>query len=145
MDEDFGFLNTQYEDVGAIIGVEAAMRLMALCGGDKILIPQAFSPDSKNTKLGRILGEGALRRIIEELPGERISVPEGELIYLRYQRVRTVSIMLGYGLSVEEVAHALNLKVRQVANLRAQAEKFRLMEPILTGKRTDPKSQMALI
>ena len=124
------YQNGQLEDLGAILGTEAALRLCAIHGGGSLYVPD--SP-SKEHPLTRLLGEIPFRRLCQEFGSQIITPPELEA-FQRLRRVRQVSAGLSRGLRVRELAVILALSERQIANYRSQAEDLGILPTIFCSK-----------
>lgn len=138
--EEFEYVNGVAEDLGAVIGACALLRLMAVFGGEKIYVP--MRADSKHV-LCRVLGMPACRRLCEQYGGTRLSVPlykEAEIL----RQARMVGMLIRKGVHVATIADVLSVSERTVRNLRARAEALGLLPTILRGVDTDDEACLGL-
>lgn len=118
------------EDLGAVMGAEATLRLIAVCGGATLYVPMESSPDHA---IAKIVGPAAFRNLSDAFGGETIDLPEAD-DFKRLRRVRRVAFWLAKGYRVSEIAKELGISARQVANYRAQAEELALLPMVFGGK-----------
>lgn len=133
------YQNGVIEDLGAVMGTEAAMRLIAIYGGASLYVPAAASDEHA---ICRVIGRKPFDRLCEAYGGETIDLPEHEE-FSRLRRVRQVARLLSSGHRVREIAAFLGMSERQVANYRAQAEELFLVPMVFSGKKG--KGQMPLV
>lgn len=133
------YINGIVEDIGAAIGTEAAMRLIALYGGGSIYVPPHAHQDHS---LRKSLGEIPFSRLVAEWGGQTINLPSGDELFHGYQRLRLVANMIRAGAKVRLIAQMLGMKDRQIVNLRIQAENMGLLQRVLSGKGSSISTQM---
>lgn len=123
------------EDVGAVVGTEAALRLAGWQDGAPVYVPTNAITDHK---LCAILapddppgaGFDLLRRLAGEFGGETLCLPKAaELDYMRKRG--HIARLLRRGVSVRCIAHAVGLSERQVINQRRWLEEAGLLPYIL--------------
>lgn len=114
--------NGLIEDLGAIMGMEASLRLLALYGGSSLYVPLEVTC---NHPLALVLGLRPFQRFVDEYGGEVLSVP-ANTEYDRLRRVRKVVRLLHDGVDVNEIARRLEITPRHVRNLRRQGALWKL-------------------
>lgn len=117
------------EDIGAIIGVSATMRLMALFGGTKLHIPKTIRADHP---IAHVIGAAAAAQLATHFASEHIDLPEGEE-FMRLHRVRRVASLLRTGMSPRDVGMLVGVSTRQAGNYRTEAERLGLL-PVVFGQ-----------
>lgn len=119
------YTNGFIEDLGAHLGTEASMRLMAVYGGRAIRIPSLATPDHP---LCRILGEVPFRRLVDIWTDEIIEIPSIDEIVDGYRCIRAIARLARAGTPAVEIARLLALKQRQVINLMHEAVALKLLD-----------------
>lgn len=130
-----------FEDVGAIIGAQAAISLAGWQDGAPVYIPTTPPPDHH---LCPILnpddptnGHALLQRLAAEFGGETLCLPK--VAQLDYMRQRgQIYRHLKKGVSVRCIAHDVGLGERQIAKHRRWLEQHGLIPYIL---RTPPDGE----
>lgn len=117
------------DDIGAIIGVSATMRLMALFGGTKLYIPETIRADHP---IAHGIGSTAAAQLSNHFAREHIDLPEGEE-FMRLHRVRRVASLLRTGMSPRDVGMLVGVSTRQAGNYRAEAERLGLLPVVFGG------------
>lgn len=110
------------EDLGAELGCEATLRLIAVFGGASLYVPCDPTPGHP---LECVLGRSAFARLVNGWGGLSISIPVGGE-FDRLRRLRRVARLLSTGLSVPQVAQEVGLTERHVRNLGRQAARLKL-------------------
>lgn len=110
------------EELGAHMGAEAAMRLVAVFGGGQLYVPATAT---RAHPLAAVLGVRSFRRLVDAWGGETISVPDGAE-FVRLRRLRRVTRLLADGAKVDEIARHIGVTPRTVRNLRARAHQMML-------------------
>ncbi len=114
--------NGVLEDVSAVIGFTATMRLVALHPGN-LYVPMSIQP---GCRLVTLVGERALAKLIEEWGGEQIEIPSlAEFDGLRL--LPSLARRLAAGESTKDIARSIGLTETHVRRLRSDAEEFGLL------------------
>lgn len=113
------------EELGARLGTEATVRLMALHGGSAIRVPPQATLDHP---LCRILGEIPFDRLVDTWPDQVIEIPSADEIIDGYRRIRAIARLARAGTPAVEIARMLALKRRQVINLAHEALTLKLLD-----------------
>jgi hypothetical protein len=121
--------NTCIDDVAAIIGFSATVRLIQWYGGRNIYIP---SEASAGHPLAALMGESALRALCGEFGDQTLWVPSAaEQADLATKKSVAKLVLKGRGslaISVE-----LGITQRQVQRIRRELEAAGLLPKILPG------------
>lgn len=115
------------EELGARLGTQATVRLMALHGGSTIRVPLEATVDHP---LCRILGEIPFGRLVDSWPDQVIEIPSCDEIIDGYRRIRTITRLAHAGIPTVEIARLLALKQRQVINLAHEAVTLKLLDAV---------------
>ena len=67
------FRNTTMDDIAAVIGFTAAVRLRTWFSGRNLYVPPEMTEDNV---LARLLGMSVAKRLSDEWPGEHLAVPQ---------------------------------------------------------------------
>lgn len=105
-----------YDNLSAIVGLEAAFRLAVTRGGLELWVPDNLD---KTHDLARIMGLRAAKRLASAYGGSAIIVPSRRK---RESREREVHAMLEKGESASHIAVKLGITVRYVRYLAARAK-----------------------
>lgn len=101
----------RWEEIGRVVGQEAALQLSAAFGGMRIYVP--VEPDAS---LIEAIGADGAAKLSRSWGGEQIDVPA------RQGKALRITEMLGQGLSTREVAQRLLVTERYVRKVRASME-----------------------
>jgi len=127
-------MNTTLDDIAAVIGFTATIRLAAHYGGRDMNVPVAVSDKHMIAKL---VGMSALQRLHAEWAGERVTMPTLGLVATDLRNARILrDLMAGVNLGV--IAERESLTNRRVEQLRRAFEADGLLPMILGGK-IDPE------
>lgn len=135
------YTNGIIEDLGAALGTEAALRLIALYGGTNIYVPQDATT---HHRLLLCLGPIPYKHLVAEWGGQTLKLPSGEEVFDRYRRIRAASLLISRGFKTWEIAQILGIKDRQVKNYRAQAEEVGILPMVFSRKADDSQFSMDL-
>lgn len=117
------------EELGAVIGTSATLRLIAVFGGSSLYIPAGTSDDHV---IAHVIGSTAFSHLVQAFGGDVLPIPLGdEFSYLRKVR-RTVELQAA-GETVAAIAKKFGCSERQVRNYRYAATDMGL------GKRRLPR------
>lgn len=123
--------NTTLDDVAAVIGFSATLRLAAWFGDEKSLyVPHTLT---EQHALSKLIGFSAARRLSEAWGGERLALPrlrayEDDLLR------RMVGRMLERTFSYREVAVHMRISERRVQQIARELELGGLMEVVTPKK-----------
>lgn len=117
------------DQIGAVIGTSAALRLIAIFGGTNLYIPEAVTEDHP---IARAIGLDAARKLSAVFAREQYDLPDGEDFH-RLQRIRRVAGLLRAGVSPRDIAVLVGVSARQVSNYRVEAEAMGML-PMVFGK-----------
>lgn len=135
------------EDIGAVIGAGAALRLAGWQDGAPVYIPATATPDHRLCAIlapdDPAAGLELLTRLAAEFGGETICIPKAaELDYMR--RRGQICRHLRRGVSVRCIAHQLGISERQVTNHRRWLEDAGLLPLILGVQPSTDQMRLAL-
>lgn len=111
--------NTTLDDISAVIGFSATLRLVAWFGdGSNLYVPIVAE---EGHLLVRLLGMAAAKRLCEAWPGEHLAVPrlrdhEDDL------RKRSVARFIEKGFGTREIAGILRVSERRVQQILRELE-----------------------
>ncbi|MBC9071835.1 helix-turn-helix domain-containing protein [Thauera sp. CAU 1555] len=114
--------NGMLEDLGAVMGTEASVRLVAVFGGATLYVPQVAEGGHP---IEHVVGRRPYQRLVDAFGGETIWIPGGS-DFLRLRRMRQVVRLLSEGMSVEELSQRFNYSIRQIRNIGHQAARMGL-------------------
>lgn len=121
------YQNGIMEDLGSIIGYQAANRLIAVFGGASLYVPNQLSDEHTIT---HVVGRPAAVRLAEAFGGTTLAnLPDNEEFY-RLRRVRQVAGLLRAGVGARDVADLVGVSTKQVGRYRAEAETIGLLPMI---------------
>ena len=106
-------INTTLDDIAAVIGYSRTSRLVAWFGGTGVFVPQ----NPGGTKLEKLLGENAARKMSHEWPGEIISIPT-DADFDADVRNAMIARFTTRGFSAKEIAEHTGLSERRVQQIR---------------------------
>lgn len=117
------------DEIGAVIGTTAALRLLAIFGGTNLYIPEIMPADHP---IARAVGFEAATKLSRTFAREQIDLPDGEDFHY-LQRVRRVAGLLRGGVSPRDIAMLIGVSARQVSRYRVEAESMGML-PMVFGK-----------
>lgn len=118
------YTNGIMEDLGAVIGTSAAVRLIAIFGGTSLYVPATIDAEHP---IARVIGLTPAIRLVEAFGSETLSnLPRNEEFY-RLRRISDVAALLRAGIGADRVASILNIGARQVRKDRVEAESMGLI------------------
>ena len=124
--------NTTLDDISAVIGFSATLRLVAWFGdGSNLYVPNSAEDGHL---LVRLLGMTAAKRLCEAWPGEHLAVPrlrdhEDDL------RKRFVARMIEKGFGTREIAGMQRISERRVQQILRELELAGLVQPAGPARR----------
>ncbi|UZZ64568.1 late transcriptional activator [Curvibacter phage PCA1] len=122
--------NSTLDDIAAVIGFSATVRIAAHYGGRDLNIPKHVS---ELHPIAKLIGVSALNRLHAEWQGERVTVPT---LTFAETEVRNARILaeLQQGASIEQIAAVERITVRRVQQLRRDFEAAGLLPLVFRGK-----------
>ena len=122
--------NTTLDDLAAIIGFTATLRLAVWFGDRK---SNLYVPDNvaDGQQLVGLIGESAARRLSDEFGRQHINVPSLHSA-LREKRYELVHRRLLEGLGSKAIAKETGISERRVSQLRVEFERLGLLPMVLT-------------
>ena len=133
--------NTTLDDISAVIGFSATLRLVAWFGdGSNLYVPVVAE---EGHLLVRLLGMAAAKRLCEAWPGEHLAVPrlrdhEDDL------RKRFVARMIEKGFGTREIAGMQRISERRVQQILRELEVAGLVQVVGPARRTKIQQENAL-
>lgn len=125
-------MNTTLDDLSAIIGFSATIRLSMWFGSRKnnLYVPKVATEDHVITT---IIGMPAMRRLVNEFGGQHLCVPgmRGAFVEGRKSLIRD---RLLSGVGTKEIAAETGLSERRVMQLRREFEQMGLL-PLIIGEK----------
>lgn len=119
---------TTLDDIAAVVGFSAALRLSAWYGDiGSVYVPKDVSEEQN---LSRLIGVSAATRLSAEWGGELLSVPSINAYEDDVKR-RTIKRMLERGFGAREVSNYVKLSERRVQQICRELEMIGLLEPIV--------------
>lgn len=115
--------NTTLDDLAAIIGFTATVRLSSWFGGKNLYVPKSVEPDGA---LAALVGMSAAKRLSAEFGYDHLAVPSLATA-LREGRYAKMCEMMANGRSMGEVALAMEMGLRRVQQLRVEFEALGLL------------------
>jgi len=133
--------NTTLDDISAVIGFSATLRLVAWFGDGSNLYVPITAEDGH--LLVRLLGLPAAKRLCEAWPGEHLAVPrlrdhEDDL------RKRFVARTIEKGFGTREIAGMLRISERRVQQILRELELAGLVQPAGPARRLKNAQENAL-
>ena len=111
--------NTILDDVCALIGVSATVRLVEWLGGRHVYVPCDPTPDHP---LAKLIGAAALRALAEEFGGQPLWVP-AHVLHRHHKATalkKQVAKLLFAGGTPQTVSRDLGISERQAQRIRKQ-------------------------
>lgn len=132
--------NTNIDDVAAIIGFSATVRLIQWYGGRNIYVPDQASPGHP---LVALMGESALRALCSEFGNQTLWVPAStERADVALKKSVAKAVLKGRGSA--EISAELGISQRQVQRLRRELEDAGLLPTLLSEiSREKPQEKTA--
>lgn len=126
--------NTTLDDIAAVIGFSATLRLVAWYGDQdsSLWVPVKVSEDHA---LGKLIGVPCMTRLVGEWGGELLKIPTMDF-YEDDCRNRSVRDLLARGLSPREIARLVYVGERRIQQVRMQLEETGML-PLILGKKPE--------
>jgi hypothetical protein len=123
--------NTTLDDVAAVIGFSATLRLAAWFGdGGNLYVPEKINADQV---LARLIGVSAAQRLCDEWGGEHLALPR-LTAYEDDVKRRVVGRMLEQGFSTREVSTHIRMSERRIQQIARELESAGLIEVLVARK-----------
>lgn len=122
--------NSTLDDIAAVIGFSATVRIAAHYGGRDLNIPRHVS---ELHPIAKLIGVSALNRLHAEWQGERVTVPTLTFAEVEVRNARILS-ELQQGVSIEAIASVEGVTIRRVQQLRRGFEADGLLPLVFRGK-----------
>lgn len=119
--------NSTLDDIAAVIGFTATLRLAAWYGNTNTLYVPAVVEDDQ--VLVRLIGRPAAERMAEAFPAEYLAVPR-MTAYEEEERRSRIGRLLEKGFSMREVTKFERVGERRVQQICRELEQAGLIEPI---------------
>lgn len=130
--------NTTLDDVAAVIGFSATLRLAAWFGdGGNLYVPEKVSADQV---LARLIGVSAAQRLCDEWGGEHLALPR-LTAYEDDVKRRVIGRMLEQEFSTREVSTHIRMSERRIQQIARELESAGLMEVIVARKNQKKNSE----
>jgi hypothetical protein len=122
--------NTTLDDLAAVVGFTATLRISAWYANTNLWVPQKLDAEHP---LAKLIGESAAKRLSQEWGGSFLSVPRLKN-YEDDERRRIIARMLESGISTNEIAAFVRLGERRVQMICRELEVEGLLEPVGPAK-----------
>lgn len=123
--------NTTLDDIAAVIGFSATLRLAAWYGdGVNCYVPE--DPDDA-CQLSKLIGLSSAKKLSEEWGGEHLSIPRLRNYEVDEKR-RTIARMLEKGFGTREISSLMRMTERRVQQICREMEVAGLIAPIGPAK-----------
>lgn len=117
--------NTTLDDLSAVIGFSATVRLSAWYGeGNNLYVPNEINEESF---LAKLIGLPAATRLSAEWAGEHLAIPRLDS-YERDVRAKLISRMAEQKFNTHEIANHLRLSERRVQQIIRELEAAGLID-----------------
>jgi hypothetical protein len=124
--------NTTLDDISAVIGFTATLRLSAWFGdGNNLYVPAKVVPESVLVKL---IGEPAAKAMSNEWGGTTLAIPRLRSFEEDHRR-QFIARMLERGFGTREVATQLRMSERRVQQIMRELELAGLINPVSRPKK----------
>jgi hypothetical protein len=120
--------NGTLEDIAAVIGFSATIRLSSWYGGKTLHVP--VEPRDSHP-LFMVLGASPFKALVEEWGGESISIPINAEYHDSVRR-RSVAVMIASGMSSRDISSVLYISPQHVNRLKIEAEELGMLPKSVT-------------
>lgn len=120
-------LNTTLDDLSAVIGFSATVRLVSHYGGRDLHVPAEVS---ELHPVAKLIGVSRMRHLVNVWPEERVSVPTLATIRQEIRHATVLRLML-HGIDEHTIAAMTDLGHRRVLQLKREFEREGLLTPSL--------------
>jgi len=133
---DMDLENTTLDDIAAVIGFSATVRLAAWYGdGNNLYVPSSIADGQA---LVNLIGVSAAKKLSQEWGGEHLSIPRLRN-YEDDERRRLVARMLENGFGTREISGFIRRSERRVQQIQRELESAGLLDPVAPRKKVVPK------
>lgn len=123
--------NTTLDDVSAVIGFSATLRLSAWFGdGGNLYVPETVTEDQV---LPKLIGMSAAKKLSEEWGKQHLSLPRLRA-YEDDVKKRVIARMLEHKMSTREIAVHIRMSERRVQQITRELEGVGLIDIVLPVK-----------
>lgn len=130
--------NTTLDDIAAVIGFSATLRLSAWLGDmGNLYVPNTITEEQV---LSRLIGFSAAKRLAEEWGGDYLAVPRLRSYEDDLKR-RVVGRMLEQGFGTREVSVHVRMSERRVQQIARELEAAGLIDVLLPQKKSTHPSK----
>lgn len=122
--------NSTLDDIAAVAGFTATVRLAAHYGGRDMNVPKAVS---ELHPIAKLVGISVMTRLCAEWPGERVAVPK---LTLAEAEIRNAEILvkLRDGMGIDEISRITGMTTRRLLQLRRMFESDGMLPMVFQGK-----------
>lgn len=129
--------NSTLDDIAAVIGFSATLRLSAWLGDlNYLYVPAEVSEEHF---LAKLIGISAAKALSKEWGGESLAIPFAKPFEVDVKR-RMVCRMLEQGFNTREIAKFLQVSERRVQQIQRELEMAGLIDPLTVVKRVKQKA-----
>jgi hypothetical protein len=116
-ERDLHLLPKTMQDLAAVIGLPALLKLVEAYGGVPVYVPVRLS---SNWDLRDLLGDEAFFKLIDKHAGQRMEIPRcaKALRYIMYRKIRTESLTT----SQRDLALRYRYTIRHIRNIEMMGE-----------------------
>lgn len=123
--------NTTLDDIAAIIGFSATVRISAwFSNGSSLFIPEKVTDDCQLT---RLIGRSAAERLSKEWPKKLLWVPTLNG-YDEMRRRKVICRMMEQGFGSKEISRTIGLSERRVLQITRELEQEGFLAPVAPEK-----------
>lgn len=124
--------NTTLDDIAAVIGFSATVRLSAwFSNGSSLYVPET---PTEECLLSRLIGQAAAERLSKEWPKELLWIPTMSG-YEDMRRRRQICRMLEQGFGSKEVARTIGMSEKRILQITRELEAQGFLPPIAPEKK----------
>lgn len=102
-----------FQEISAMIGIEATAKLVAEYGGTRLYIGSSLNPDKE---LFKLLGQEIAQKLTREFGGLRPEIPRGVKAHA-YQRNEKIRADRATGMTVRELARKYEFTERTIRKI----------------------------
>jgi len=133
--------NSTLDDISAVIGFSATLRLSAWLGDlNNLYVPAEVSEEHFLVKL---IGMSAAKALSEEWGGQSLAIPFAKAYEVDVRR-RMICRMLEQGFNTRETAKILQVTERRVQQVQCELEMAGLLDPTSVVKKARAKPESVL-
>lgn len=129
-------INSTLDDIAAVIGFTATVRLAANYGDRDVNVPLVVSDLHPVAKL---IGVSRMRALHSTWKGERIAVPSLKIVEFETRRAKILTLLL-QGINTYTIAEVVGLTTNRVHQIRKEFTDMGLLQPGASGRKSRRKS-----